>query len=288
MGMEILTIVITILMCILLFMSPPERTTEVDRIQTVFGSGFDLTSCDQLTERDVFDLCLRIRERDVEEFEAVALVNKFHQHIGPNNIYGVKMALYAKKLLDGKDHQITVLSEAGTRPPISCLNDGIMTAIAATFGRGLIHNVPDLGRLAATFSYEGRSVRLEVKPEKLAVTQKFISDARKKYGGLTEDYFRDVRKMGLFVWENYTQEELFIVTYPPTDEEELCSWTEMNISAYLNRLHDFLHASPTSEEILGFIEKDVCVSNGAITERGLQMEISAVWKADNRTISFMH
>jgi hypothetical protein len=126
-----------------------QKPTEMN--QTVYGSGFDLKSCNQITEKDVHELCLRIYEKDPEEFEAIVLTNKFHQHIGPNNIYGTKMALYAKRLLEGKNHEISVISEAGTKPPISCLNDGIMVAIASTYGRGLITSIDNSSRLAATF-----------------------------------------------------------------------------------------------------------------------------------------
>lgn len=190
---------------------------EVERVQTVYGSGFELTSCEQITEKDIYELCLKCREKDPEEFEAIMLTNKFHQHVGPNNIYGTKMGLYAKKLLNGENHMIRVLSEAGTKPPISCLNDGIMCAICATYGRGLISTVPDSSIMAATFYFEDRAVRLEVKPEKLEYTQNYISESLEKYGGLTEDYFRDVRKMALYVWEHYSQDDLFIVSYPSAD-----------------------------------------------------------------------
>ncbi|MFC2122738.1 formylmethanofuran dehydrogenase subunit E family protein [Bacteroidota bacterium] len=197
------------IICVLLISGCSE-----EKAQTTYGSGFDLTCCEQITEKDIYDLCLRIRDRDPEEFEAIMLTNKFHQHVGPNNIYGTKMALYAKRLLSGKNHQIQVISEAGTKPPISCLNDGIMCAIGATFGRGLISTLPDSRKMAATFVYNDKAIRLEVKPDKLEYTQKYIADSLKRHGGLTDDYFKDVRKMALHVWENYAQEDLFIVTSP--------------------------------------------------------------------------
>ncbi len=183
------------------------------RTQTIYGSGFDLDSCDEISEKDIYDLCLRIYSNNTEEFEAILLTNKFHQHMGPNNIYGAKMALYAKDLLNGENHGISVLSEAGTKPPISCLNDGIMVAIGSTFGRGLISNVQDSNKLAATFSNKDKSVRLEVKPEMLKITQDYIANSLEENGGLTNNYFYDVREIGLYVWENMSQEDLFIVTY---------------------------------------------------------------------------
>ena len=193
------------------------RQTSPERQQTIYGSGFELDSCDVITEQDIYELCERIFDDNPEEFEAILVTNKFHQHLGPNNIFGAKMALYAKQLLNGENHAISVRSEAGVQPPISCLNDGIMAAIGSTFGRGLIANVEDSSSLAATFTYEGESVRLEVKNEYSSYSKDRISQARERYGGLNDDYFKEVRDTALEVWENMTQEELFIVSYPATD-----------------------------------------------------------------------
>ncbi|MBD3393157.1 MAG: hypothetical protein GF418_13625 [Chitinivibrionales bacterium] len=254
---------------------------------SIYGSGFELASCDQITEPDIRDLCERIRHKDPEEFEAIMLTNKFHQHIGPNNIYGAKMALYAKKLLGGKDHEISVLSEAGTRPPVSCLNDGIMCAIGATFGRGLIQVAPDSSKLAATFSYNGKAVRLEVRPEKLAYTRKVISDSRKKYGGLTDDYFKDVRKTGLHAWENYAQDDLFLVSYPD-NASSVCEFSKGNVNSFYNRLHEFLHSGPSNDEIISFIESDPCVARGSIETEGNEMLIVFYWKSNNEKLVYAH
>ncbi|MFC1687703.1 formylmethanofuran dehydrogenase subunit E family protein [Patescibacteria group bacterium] len=264
-----------------------DRDVSTERVQTVFGSGFELTSCEQIVEQDVYELCLRVRDKDAEEFESIVLTNKFHQHIGPNNIYGAKMALYAKKLLEGENHNIRVLSEAGTAPPMSCLNDGIMVAIGATFGRDLIQIMPGSSTLAATFYYNDKSVRLEVKPEKLKVSQEKIADSLKEYGGLTEDYFKDVREMGLYVWEHYSQDDLFIVSTQGEGENH-CNYTEQNVNYYFAQMHNYLHTSPTNDEIIDFIDQDSCVTDGsvAITEYGL--EISAIWKSSGETVIYYH
>jgi len=259
---------------------------EHERVQTIFGSGFGLSSCEQITEADVYELCLRILDRDPEEFEAVLLTNKFHQHLGPNNIYGTKMALYAKKLLGAKDHQMQVYSEAGSTPPVSCLNDGIMVGAGSTFGRGLIENTGGPSKLAATFAYNNKSVRLEVKPEKLAVTQKYIADSRKKHGGLTEDYFRDVRKMALFVWENYTQKDLFIVSYPKSPKP--CEYTSGNLANYHNSLHNLLHETSSKDEILRFIDEHECVRDGRVAVKDSTLIVTAVWKSNDKLVPYHH
>ena len=257
------------------------------RKQTIYGSGFELKSCDEITEKDIHELCLRIYEKDPEEFKAILLTNKFHQHIGPNNIYGAKMALYAKKLLDGENHEISVISEAGIKPPISCLNDGIMASIASTFGRGLISNIEESNKLAATFKYKNKSVRLEVKPEKLKITQEYITNSRKKHGGLTDNYFADVRKMGLFVWENISQKDLFIVTYPE-EENDNCKFNEVNLNAYFNNLHNFLHTTLDEQAIIEFLEEHRCVKNGSIDKSSYPIIIKSIWKSNNKSTEYSH
>jgi formylmethanofuran dehydrogenase subunit E len=282
----LLLLVIMVLLATIMFPVSESNYEKHSLKQTVYGSGFDLDSCEEITEEDIYQLCLRIFDRDPEEFEAVLLTNKFHQHIGPNNIYGAKMALYAKDILGGKNHEISVLSESGTAPPLSCLNDGIMVAIGATFGRGLIKNSNDTGRLAATFRYGNNSVRLEVKPEMLNITQSYISDSRKEHGGLTDSYFLDVRKMGLYVWENMSQEDMFIVTYP--EENDNCEYNDANLNSYFNSLHDMVHASPDIVSIMEFIDEHPCVQDGSVDDFGNSLTILSVWKSNNETIEFVH
>lgn len=183
--------------------------TNIQRKQTIFGSGFDLAGCINITEQDIYELAARIYKNDIEEFEAIMLTNKFHGHIGPNTILGAKMALRAKDLLDGSLHKIKVITEAGSVPPVSCLNDGIMCAIGASFGRGLISRKPEVQDLAATFSCNGKTVRLEVRPEIENQIKKRVEEIRQKQGGLTEAYYRDVRNVALNVWETCERAYIF-------------------------------------------------------------------------------
>jgi formylmethanofuran dehydrogenase subunit E len=156
-------ILVVAIVGLLVYFKISNPVDEIKRGQSIYDSGFNLTSCDQLTEQDMYELCKRIRDKNPEEFDSLLLVNKFHGHLGIANIYGAKMALYAKKLLAGKNYFIKVLSEAGTIQPISCFNDGVQVAINATYGRNLINNVddPSSNKLAATFYYQNKWVRLE-------------------------------------------------------------------------------------------------------------------------------
>jgi len=272
---------------IILFTSCSENPIE-NRNQTTYGSGFEIRSCEQIIEKDIYELCLRIRDKDPEEFDSVLMTNRLHGHVGPNNIYGAKMGLYAKQLLNGKDAEIFVLSEAGPKTPIGCLNDGIMSSIHATFGRGLIENLPNSSKLAATFFYKNSTVRLEVKPEKLNYSQDQISKALKEYGGLTEEYFVATRKTALYVWEYFNQYDLFLVTMNLT-KEDYCDYSTRNTYLYSQSLHNLIHTAKNESEIITFINSYPCINDGNfITQNDGTIRVLAIWKSNNNTIEYVH
>jgi len=63
---------------------------------------------------------------------------KFHGHLGPFLILGLKAGLYANKVL-GKDYFKTrVIVETEPKPPYSCLIDGLQITTGCTMGKGNI------------------------------------------------------------------------------------------------------------------------------------------------------
>lgn len=260
---------------------------EAVRGQSIYGSGFNLTSCEEITEKDVYEFCLKMYNKNPEEFEAIMLTNKFHGHLGTNNVFGAKMALYAKKILNGENYKIKVLSEAGAIPPVGCLNDGIMAAINATFGRGLIENTPDSknpnsSKLAATFYYGDKSVRLEVKPEIAMDIGNKLSNLFKKYGSMTDAYFQDVRNLSLDIWENSSEKD-FIVTLSWDPE---CEYNDANVEKYYNALKDILKTAENRDEVLNFLAENKCVKDGSIKKEGDTTTIEAVWKSTGQPMTY--
>lgn len=256
---------------------------KLKRTQSIYDSGFNLTSCEQITEKDVYELCKRIYSRDPEEFKAMMITNKFHGHFGIANLYGSRMALYAKRLLDGENWKITVLSEAGLIPPVACFNDGVMATINATFGRGLISNIPDSQKMAATFTYEGRWVRLEVKPEISDRVNKTISELVVEYHGLTDDYYGAVRKIAIEEWEKYSSpDQMFNLTATSWNKNN--SWEEhlencKNVDSkkfeYFNNLREFLKTTKDESRITEFLNKNECVEAVSITKKNDYLVITA-------------
>jgi pyrimidine-specific ribonucleoside hydrolase len=60
------------------------------------------------------------------------------------------------------------MTYAGTKPPYSCLNDGIQESTGATLGMGALHLASDsITRPSAVFTYKGHSIRISLKKEYL-------------------------------------------------------------------------------------------------------------------------
>lgn len=144
---------------------------------------------------------------------------EFHGHRCPFMPIGYRMgSLALSKLGVSKslDHQMHIFSEMGIGHPQGCMQDGLMSATGATFGKGMIEKLY-YGKIAATFWYPGvkDAVRITLKNEfqdKLAPHEFFKF---RKQGiepsQIPENIRLDIINMVL----NASDEELFTVTVLP-------------------------------------------------------------------------
>ncbi len=147
-----------------------------------------------------------------DEWFAQLLMNELHEHLGAYSVVGVKMGLRAAELLNAPPHSMEVVSHAGPRPPFSCLNDGILVATGSTPGRRLfVHEPKGAGDVAATFTYNGRSVTLRLKAEYRAKVKAEIGRLVEEYGLQRPEYWQGVRTFGLDLWETWHRLEIFEV-----------------------------------------------------------------------------
>ena len=82
---------------------------------------------------------------------------EFHGHKCPFMPIGYRMGILALQKLGVercKDHEMHIFSEMGVGHPQGCMQDGIMSATGATFGKGMIDKL-HYGKIAATFWYPG-------------------------------------------------------------------------------------------------------------------------------------
>ena len=162
-----------------------------------------------------------------EEWRAVILTNEIHGHIGIYSTIGAKMGIYALELLSrlcNKAEELKVLSFAGSRPPVSCFNDGLQISTGVTLGHGAIEiakssaeskehadaRVEAIFRFRAICGTEAKEMQLRVwlKEELMQQIAGDIANAVKQYGH-TPDYWLQVRRLALDYWQQWNRAEIF-------------------------------------------------------------------------------
>lgn len=151
-----------------------------------------------------------IRRHGAEEWGLVVLTSELHRHLGVYAILGAKMGLRARELLGAARDELRVESFAGSRPPISCLNDGLQAATGATLGHGTIRIAETVKpEPAAVFYLKNRKLRMSLKEEPLRRVKDAIRAAANAYGEQTPAYFDAVRRIALEVWRDFDRTKIF-------------------------------------------------------------------------------
>ena len=157
---------------------------------------------------DVKKLYDRIQNK--EEFHAIVLMSEVHAHFDPWAILGCKMALRAMELLDAGYVGMTIVSEAGDELPLGGVTDGMSIGSSCTVGLGLLKLGRGPVKPAATFIYEDRAMRLEARPAVVAAVRDSMLAIEEETGGPDyAQYWMQLRVLGLEVWEQWDQGEIF-------------------------------------------------------------------------------
>ena len=149
-------------------------------------------------------------------FEIPEWTFEFHGHRCPFMPIGYRMGTSALKKLDvskSLNHEMHVFSEMGIGHPQGCMQDGIMSATGATFGKGMIEKL-NYGKIAAIFWYPGKNdaVRISLKnkfQDKLALHEFFKF---RKQGVEPTDIPEKIRKDIIDIVLNASHDELFTIT----------------------------------------------------------------------------
>jgi pyrimidine-specific ribonucleoside hydrolase len=150
-----------------------------------------------------------------EEWKACVMTDEFHGHLGVFSIVGAKMGIRAREYFGVGPDMLTVISYAGSKPPYSCLNDGIQVSTGATIGRGLITVITDQQtRPEALFTCHGRALRLKLKDTYLTVIDRDIGEGILKFGLTDDGYWKLVRRSALEYWMEWDRDKIF-------EEEEI-------------------------------------------------------------------
>lgn len=147
-----------------------------------------------------------------DEWKANVMTDEFHGHLGVFSIVGAKMGIKAREIFGVGPDVLRVVSDAGSKPPYSCLNDGIQVSTGSTFGMGLISLSDDtITRPSAVFSYNNRSVRLTLKSQYLRQVNSDINEGIVKFGLSDDGYWKLVRRNAIRYWLEWDRNTIFEV-----------------------------------------------------------------------------
>ncbi len=145
-----------------------------------------------------------------KEWRIVVLTNEFHDHLGIYSIIGAKMGLRAREYFHVGLDELSVVSFAGSQPPISCFNDGLQVSTGATLGHGTISILKDSHQKPkATFTFKNKTISLQIKENYWDVVKKQIKQAIKQHGPLTDDYWRFIRERAICYWLEWSRKDIF-------------------------------------------------------------------------------
>lgn len=161
---------------------------------------------------DVQSIIAPCIERNGEmEWRLVVLTNEIHGHLGIYSTLGAKMGLRAREWFEaqGLKGHISVLSFAGSAPPVSCLNDGLQVSTGASLGHGLIalSDAPSK-RPESIFTCGEHSIRLALKSEYSEQIRTAIADLKAEFGD-TAPYWQKVRELALVYWMDWHRNDIF-------------------------------------------------------------------------------
>jgi inosine-uridine nucleoside N-ribohydrolase/formylmethanofuran dehydrogenase subunit E len=167
-------------------------------------------------QREVFNYDVRpiidtaIALYGLDEWKANVMTDEFHGHLGVFSIVGAKMGIRAREFFGVGPDMLEVITYAGSRPPYSCLNDGIQVSTGATLGMGTIHLSSDsVVHPKALFTYKGRSVIISLKKEYLAKVDSDINEGILKFGLMDDGYWKLIRHNALRYWVEWDRNKIF-------------------------------------------------------------------------------
>jgi formylmethanofuran dehydrogenase subunit E len=156
-----------------------------------------------------------------QKFELPEWTFEFHGHHCPFMPIGYRMGVLAMEKLGvtrSQNHEMHVWSEMGIGHPQGCMQDGIMAATGATFGKGMIEKLY-FGKVAAIFWYPGKTaVRIALKNEFTDFLSPHDFFKLRKQGVQPSEIPVDVKQDIINHVLNASNDELFTVNLMPDYE----------------------------------------------------------------------
>ena len=192
------------------------REAMVDMINGIYFPGRNIVFNRFPIQREMFNYDIRpiidsaIARYGYDEWKANVMTDEFHRHLGVFSIVGAKMGIKARELFGVGADMLEVTSYAGTKPPYSCLNDGIQVSTGATLGMGTIHLATQRKTSpSAVFTCKNRSVRISLKKEYLEQVDADIKEGIMKFGLMDDGYWKLIRHNALKYWIEWDRNKIF-------------------------------------------------------------------------------
>jgi len=151
-----------------------------------------------------------INRYGIDEWTSGVIANELHRHLGVFAIVGVKMGIRAREYFNTGVDEFSVVSFAGSAPPLSCMNDGLQVSTGATPGHGLLKVVNDQPLApSAEFTYLGKKIRLTLKSELAQKISSELQEINFIYGLDSNIYWELVRKSSVNYWLSLDRHEIF-------------------------------------------------------------------------------
>jgi pyrimidine-specific ribonucleoside hydrolase len=195
---------------------PAVKEAMNDMINGIYTPGRNVVFNGFPVQRELFRYDVRpildsaIARYGYDEWKANVMTDEFHGHLGVFSIVGAKMGIRARELFGVGPDMLAVVTYAGSKPPYSCLNDGIQVSTGATIGMGTIHLAADsITRPSAVFTFKGRSVRISLKKEYLDMVDSDINEGILKFGLMDDGYWKLIRHNALKYWLEWDRNKIF-------------------------------------------------------------------------------
>lgn len=145
-----------------------------------------------------------------DEWFSGIIASEMHRHLGVMAIIGVKMGIRAREYFNTGVDEFTIVSYAGSTPPLSCMNDGIQVSTGATTGHGLLTVRNDTVLYPMVdISYMNRRIRVSLKKD---ISDKISSELKEInfiYGLDSNIYWELVRVNTIKYWREMDRHEIF-------------------------------------------------------------------------------
>ena len=148
-----------------------------------------------------------------EEWKAICLTNEIHGHTGIYSIIGAKMGIRAMEYFHVGINNLQAVSFAGSRPPLSCLTDGVQISTGSTPGQGLLTIAGDLEELPTVhFEFNGRTIRMVLNESIAEQMKKEISYGVENFGLESDTYWLYIEQLALEYWTSFSRHKIFSIT----------------------------------------------------------------------------